>query len=216
MRALTAALLLLLILPAFAPSRAEPLVLAELFASENCRSCPAAYRQMRKLAETRPDVLVLTWPVDYWDYLGKRDTMALPESKDRQRGYSERFRLRGPYTPQAVIAGIAQVPGNRPARVAEAVDSAAGLRGVEIGISRSEGSLSLDGDPGGLADLWWISYLSDEDNPSAMPHPVTSARQIGPWLGGRADITLPDCVSGCVLVIQEAGFGRILGVVGPG
>jgi hypothetical protein len=35
-------------------------------------------------------------------------------------------------------------------------------------------------------------------------------RQIGPWLGGKAEIDLPACVSGCALIVQEAGMGRVL------
>ena len=39
-----------------------------------------------KLAE-RPGVLALTFPVDYWDYLGWADTFAKPEFAERQKAY---------------------------------------------------------------------------------------------------------------------------------
>lgn len=208
-------LLVLLLAVVAAPSaRAEGPVLIELFASKNCRSCPAAYKAMDDLEAGRSDVLVLTWPVDYWDYLGSKEKMALPESKDRQRGYVERFSLRGPYTPQAVFNGAEQAPGNKASRVDAAISRTAALpaSGVRL-IRKADGRVSLKGEVPDLTDLWWITYLTDEDNETRMPNPVTSARQIGPWLGGRADIELPACISGCMLIVQEAGFGPVLAVM---
>jgi hypothetical protein len=204
-----------LILAAFAapPAHADGPVLVELFASKNCRSCPAAYKAMDELEAQRDDVLVLTWPVDYWDYLGSKETMALPESKDRQRGYVERFKLRGPYTPQAVFNGEEQAPGNKAGKVGAALGKTMSLPATGISLVRKNGKVSLKGETGSLTDLWWVAYLEDEDNETEMPNPVISVRQIGPWLGGRADIDLPACESGCMLIVQEAGFGPVLAVM---
>lgn len=208
--------LFLFLMAAFAaPSaRAEGPVLVELFASKNCRSCPAAYKAMDELEAQRDDVLVLTWPVDYWDYLGSKEKMALPESKDRQRGYVERFALRGPYTPQAVFNGREQAPGNKSSKVDAALSKMTALpaSGIRL-VRKADGRVSLKGEADGLVDLWWVSYLTDEDNDTKMPNPVTSARQIGPWIGGRADIDLPACASACMLIVQEAGFGPVLAVL---
>ena len=169
---------------------------------------------MDELEAQRDDVLVLTWPVDYWDYLGSKEKMALPESKDRQRGYVERFSLRGPYTPQAVFNGAEQAPGNKASKVASALAKTVSLpaNGVKL-VRKADGRVSLKGEADSLVDLWWVTYLTDEDNETKMPNPVTSARQIGPWIGGRADIELPACASGCMLIVQEAGFGPVLGVL---
>lgn len=203
----------------FAAAVAAPLahadgpVLVELFASKNCRSCPAAYKAMDELEAQRDDVRVLTWPVDYWDYLGTKEKMALPESKDRQRGYVERFSLRGPYTPQAVFNGLKQAPGNKASKVGAAFSEAQAQPDSGIRLVSKNGKVSLKGETGSLTDLWWVTYLKDEDNQTKMPNPVTSARQIGPWLGGRADIELPACESGCMLIVQEAGFGPVLAVM---
>lgn len=206
-----AALFLFSLAALAAPAQAQSPVLVELFASKNCRSCPAAYRNVRALDAEREDILLVTWPVDYWDYLGTKEKMALPESKDRQRGYVEHFSLRGAYTPQVVINGAEQAAGNKASRLISALDRALELPDSPVTVTREARKLKLDGDPGGLADVWWVSYLADADNTkSEMPHPVTAVRQIGPWLGGRADIDLPDCVSGCMLIVQEAGFGRVL------
>jgi len=194
-----------------APSHAEGPVLVELFASKNCRACPAAYKTLDAVeAERGKDVLVLTWAVDYWDYLGGKEKMALPESKERQRAYVDRFSLRGPYTPQSVYNGLEQAPGNKPTKVGAAMMKAEMAPAADVQLQRAGKRVVLTGTSDGLADIWWISYLKDGANPTKMPNPVTSVRQIGPWLGGRAEIDLPACESGCALVVQEAGMGRVL------
>ena len=86
---------------AFAQSR--PAVV-ELFTSEGCSSCPPAEAYVGELAQ-RPDVLALSFHVDYWDDLGWRDRFALPEAVQRQRVYAKALRLSSVYTPQVVIDG---------------------------------------------------------------------------------------------------------------
>jgi hypothetical protein len=199
------------------PARAEGPMLIELFASKNCRACPAAYKTLGAVeAERGADVLVLTWAVDYWDYLGSKEKMALPESKERQRGYVDRFSLRGPYTPQSVFGGAAQAAGNKPTRVGAAIKAAEMADTPAVSLKRSGRTVRLSGRSEGLADIWWVAYLEGEDNTTRMPNPVTSVRQIGPWLGGAAEIELPECASGCVLVVQEAGMGRVLATMRAG
>ncbi len=185
-------------------------MLVELFASKNCRACPAAYKTLKAVEAERGDsVMVLTWAVDYWDYLGGKEKMALPESKDRQRGYVDRFELRGPYTPQSVYNGLTQAPGNKPAKVGAAMMKAEMAEPVNVKVQRSGQRVVLSGQPGGLSDIWWVSYLDADDNTTKMPNPVTSVRQLGPWLGGQAELALPACTSGCLLIVQEAGMGRV-------
>ena len=194
-----------------APVHAEGPMLVELFASKNCRACPAAYKTMKQVeAERGQDVIVLTWAVDYWDYLGGKEKMALPESKDRQRAYVDHFSMRGPYTPQTVYNGLEQASGNKPAKVGAAMMKAEMAEPTNVRLQRAGKRVVLTGQPDGLADIWWVAYLDASDNTTKMPNPVTSVRQIGPWLGGKAEIELPACESGCVLVVQEAGMGRVL------
>jgi hypothetical protein len=59
--------------------------------------------------------------VDYWDYLGWRDTLAKPEFSQRQYDYA---RTRGDgkvYTPQMVINGAQHVVGSNRESVREAI-----------------------------------------------------------------------------------------------
>ena len=202
---------LVLLLGLAAPAQAEGPMLVELFASKNCRACPAAYKTLKKVEDERGDtVLVLTWAVDYWDYLGGKEKMALPESKERQRAYVDHFSLRGPYTPQSVYNGLEQAAGNKPTKVGAAMMKAEMTPPADVHLKRTGKQVTLTGQSGGLVDIWWVAYLKDADNETPMPNPVTSVRQIGPWLGGKAEIEMPACESGCALIVQEAGMGRVL------
>jgi hypothetical protein len=96
-----------------APSlaHAEPRAVIELFTSQGCSSCPAADKLMGELAKD-PSIVVISVPIDYWDYLGWKDTLAKPRHTARQRGYSAVRGDRQVYTPQAVINGSAHAIGS--------------------------------------------------------------------------------------------------------
>ena len=58
------------------PNRSiEIKAVVELFTSQGCSSCPKADAVLAQLAG-RSDVIALSLPVDYWDYLGWKDTLA--------------------------------------------------------------------------------------------------------------------------------------------
>src|SRR5947207_1740439 len=63
---------------------AEPRAVIELFTCEGCSSCAPAEKLAGELARD-PSLVVMSLPVDYWDYLGWRDTLALPGHTNRQR-----------------------------------------------------------------------------------------------------------------------------------
>lgn len=93
-----------------ADTHAKPKAVVELFTSQGCSSCPPADALLEKYVR-RNDVIALSMPVDYWDYLGWKDTLASPRFSARQRAYA---RARGDgqvYTPQVVVNGIAHVNG---------------------------------------------------------------------------------------------------------
>src|SRR6202453_4063159 len=58
-------------------SAGGPRALLELFTSQGCSSCPAADKLLGELAAD-PSLVVLSVPIDYWDYLGWKDTLADP------------------------------------------------------------------------------------------------------------------------------------------
>src|SRR4051812_43010104 len=120
--------LILLALPFAAPPGvawgAKPPVVVELYTAQGCASCGEANAYLAKLAQKK-GVLALTFPVDYWDYLGWADTFAKPEFTERQKAYVDRLSLREPYTPQVVVDGRSQAAGLKAEVVQKLVSEAA-------------------------------------------------------------------------------------------
>ncbi|MDX2159071.1 MAG: DUF1223 domain-containing protein [Hyphomicrobiaceae bacterium] len=92
----------------------------ELFTSQGCSSCPPADALMHSYAG-RKDVIALSLPVDYWDYLGWKDTLANPKFSARQRYYAKERGDGRVYTPQMVVNGRAHVNGSSAAAIDEAI-----------------------------------------------------------------------------------------------
>lgn len=88
---------------------AKPTHVVELFTSQGCSSCPPANRFLSKLSENT-GMLVLSYGVTYWDYLGWKDTFGSPEFTQRQRDYRDAFGAANIYTPQIVLGGSAHSP----------------------------------------------------------------------------------------------------------
>ncbi len=106
---------------------AGPRAVLELFTSQGCSSCPAADRLIGEIAGDR-SLVVLTLPIDYWDYLGWKDTLALKGHTHRQRAYAKSRGDREVYTPQVVVNGTAHVLGNDHPAIERALASAPPLR----------------------------------------------------------------------------------------
>jgi hypothetical protein len=145
----------------------RPRAVIELYTSQGCSSCPPADRLMTELAKD-PSLIVLTLPVDYWDYLGWRDTLAHGAFTYRQRAYSAIRGDRQVYTPQAVINGVAHAVGSDRAQIDKAAIASrdqAGVLAHEIRISRVEGGLRVEcpGQPpqAGAAQLWALPIVRE-------------------------------------------------------
>ena len=95
-------------------------VVVELFTSQGCSSCPPADAFLHDLA-AREDVVALAMHVDYWDYIGWKDSFASPENTKRQRSYARAGERRMIYTPQMIINGQEHVVGNRPRDVIDLI-----------------------------------------------------------------------------------------------
>lgn len=83
----------------------------ELFTSQGCSSCPPADALLKKLSK-RDDVIALSFPVSYWDYLGWKDTLAKEEHNKRQYYYAQKRGDREIYTPQLIVNGMTHVVGS--------------------------------------------------------------------------------------------------------
>lgn len=102
------------------PAHAEPKAVVELFTSQGCSSCPPADKVLGELAKD-PSVIALSLPIDYWDYLGWKDTLADSRFSARQKAYSRMHGERDVYTPQAIVNGAAHVIGSDRALIEGAI-----------------------------------------------------------------------------------------------
>jgi len=93
------------------PAGAEPRAVLELFTSQGCSACPRADALVGDLSRD-PSLVVLSLPIDYWDYLGWKDTLAIPRNSQRQRGYALMRGDREVYTPQMVVNGAVHALGS--------------------------------------------------------------------------------------------------------
>src|SRR6478672_10170749 len=89
---------------------AQPLSVVELFTSQGCSSCPPANANLIKVKD-QPGVLALSFNVTYWDYLGWKDIFGRQEFTQRQVSYEPPLGHDGPFTPQVVVNGHADVVG---------------------------------------------------------------------------------------------------------
>jgi hypothetical protein len=115
-------------------------VLVELFTSEGCSSCPPADALLGKLDGLQPisgaAAIVLSEHVDYWDHDGWKDAYSSNFFTLRQAEYVRRLGgPNGPYTPQMVVDGEAQLNGSDSAAIRQAVETAKGRVKVPVRIT---------------------------------------------------------------------------------
>ena len=111
------------------PAYADPRAVVELFTSQGCSSCPPADKIIGDLAKD-PSIIALSMPIDYWDYLGWKDTLADSRFSARQKAYSHMRGDREVYTPQVVVNGSVHVIGSDRAGIEGAIDNTIKTDGV--------------------------------------------------------------------------------------
>jgi hypothetical protein len=200
----------------------------ELFTSQGCSSCPPADKFLGELAQ-REDVLALTYHVDYWDYIGWKDTFATPETTARQRAYGQSLGQRYVYTPQMVIGGRVHKVGSHRMAVDMAVDEARSAKQVPITIRRMSGgkvAVSIaEGEGSGDVMLMRFDAKHSVDvgrgenagRTLNYYNVVRDFRRIGRWTGQAVELVLNEDTlmdggrDGCAILVQEDRNGPILG-----
>src|SRR4051794_839483 len=171
----------------------------ELFTSQGCSSCPPADRYLAELAKD-PGLVVLSWPVDYWDYIGWKDTFASPAFTARQKAYAAVRRDDQVYTPQAVINGVTHAVGNDRDIVQEAIAANGKTLNCALTIADRDGKIGIDVAPkanaGGSATLWLLRVLrtanvaigrgENKGRSVTYTNVVREAIAVGEWSGGVA------------------------------
>ena len=208
-------------------------VVVELFTSQGCSSCPPADAFLRDLS-MRDGVIALSFHVDYWNYLGWADPYSSPESTARQRSYRAALGVRYVYTPQMVIGGAAQAVGSNRDDVLKAIAqrSAGAVPGIDIAMSmpkpgKAKIVIGAGPRPKHAATVWAFLYdrartteiVRGENEGVRLTNTnvVRAIHRIGEWNGKRERIRVDLEELGaasrdaCAIVIQEDGFGPILG-----
>jgi hypothetical protein len=204
-------------------ARAEPRTVIELFTSQGCSSCPAADKLLGELARD-PSIIALSLPVDYWDYLGWKDTLASPLHTAKQRAYSRARGDREIYTPQVVVNGVIPIIGSEKAQIADAIsqtrDKAMSLP-VQLNASADKLTVSVpdakDGATKGEVWLYGVTgaapvTIGKGENAGRKITYYNVARRlvkVGDWTGKAASWTIPadqiraDGVDGAAAILQS-------------
>ena len=207
-------------------------VVVELFTAQGCASCGQADSYLARL-DDQPGVLTLAWSVDYWDYLGWKDTFAQPDFTDRQRAYDKRFGLHDVYTPQIVVDGAAQASGDKASAIDALIRAARHARTrqvVPVISPRADGTIAIASAPGAHPrapdDVWLVRYdprlqdvqVKTGDNKGktvSLKNAVRQVARLGNWTGRHAVYKLPPPTEeglSTVILVQIADGGRIVGV----
>jgi hypothetical protein len=193
-----------------ASADAERPVLIELFANQNCPACPKAHRTMKQIQDERDDVFILTWTVNYWDYLGEPDPMALDAAKERQMIYTDRLSLRAPYTPQSFYDGAKECPGTKKRQVRKQIERRLDARtDAPPELVWDGSSLQVIGTSPEALELVKVEYLTGDANTTAMVNPVTKVDSLGLWVGGREPVEIA-CDQACAVILQEQDSGEVI------
>ncbi len=220
------ALASLFLLSAILPLQAgERPVVVELFTSEGCSSCPPADALLAELAN-RPNVLALSFHVDYWDRLGWKDPSSSPEATARQERYARLLGIDAVYTPQIVVDGRREAVGSDRAAVERALDAASREpSAVPVTLSFNNGQARITLGRGGVTASASVVLIGfdrrrvdtverGENSGRTLTHVdvVRGIEEVGRFTGQASQIvSTPPWQSDRLAVIVQAPDGRILG-----
>ena len=212
----------------------RPHAVVELYTSEGCSSCPPADAALYTVKQDRHDLLVLSYHVDYWNYLGWTDPFSSAMFTDRQHAYAQHMRERYVYTPQIIINGhhvvkspdqqTIKVASNQTAPLQDIVDLTLAPRDKN---HPARGSIKLrtlspQNNANGLK-LWLVGFdderarnvRSGENAGRRLVHAnvVREMIDLGTW-NGTADqrsftMTSP-CDGGVAVLVQDGSGGPII------
>jgi hypothetical protein len=206
-------------------------VLIELFTSQGCSSCPPADELAAELVND-PNNIVLSFNVDYWDYLGWRDTLAKPEYTQRQYDYAKSRGDSSVYTPQMVVNGGAHAVGSKRRDVQHEIDSSRGQTlSADIKLSLDKKSISVEIPTApfeGEATLWLMAVepqvkqkIGRGENTGLDVTYVNVVRNLVPaamWSGQlykeswMRDAVMTKGTTEVVAVLQHNKVGKVIGL----
>jgi len=213
-------------------SMAQRPVVIELFTSQGCSSCPPADSLLGELIQEHPKLIALTLPVDYWDYIGWKDTLASPAFTARQKAYAATRSDHHIYTPQAVVNGLTHVVGSDRAELEAAASSAFGKQGaLSVALSTRPDDKNLQVEAGAAPQgalregAFWLFKIARErrvtigrgENSGHMitySNVVRQMKKVGDWTGAAVRFSIPRDelfspeTDAWVLLLQAGSEGR--------
>ena len=205
------------------PAAADPVVV-ELFTSQGCSACPPADEMLGHLVG-RDGVIALSLHVDYWDWIGWKDTFADPAFSERQLLYAAAAGSNVRYTPQFIVGGLDRVAGPAGMELSDTVQAHKGATGDVLSASGSKVSVAATGVPGQLVAVTYrpqetVEVLHGEN----AGHSITYHNIVETWTvlrdldGSATTVTVPPAPPGrsrAVLAqaVVEGKPGAILGAV---
>ena len=209
------------------PAHADPRAVVELFTSQGCSSCPPADKVIGELAKD-PSIIALSMPINYWDYLGWKDTLADSRFTARQKAYSRVRGDREVYTPQAVINGEVHVIGSDRAGIESAIGAtrkADGVMSVPVTMTQAGKQITVsvaaahDSSAAKHGEVWLcsiskavpISIGRGENSGRELTYynVVRSLVKVGDWNGTQESWSVPldsvahDGVDGAAVLVQD-------------
>jgi hypothetical protein len=191
------------------PAHAEPRAVVELFTSQGCSSCPPADKVIGDLAKD-PSVIALSMPIDYWDYLGWKDTLADARFSARQQAYSRVRGDRGVYTPQVVVNGSVHLIGSDRTGIEEAIGDtrkADGVMSVPVSMALAGKQITVsvaasNKSPAAMHGEVWICSIAKEVSIAigrgenrgrevTYHNVVRNLLKVGDWNGSAGNWTVP-------------------------
>jgi hypothetical protein len=203
----------------------EPRAVLELFTSQGCSSCPPADKLIGELAHDS-SVIALSMPVDYWDYLGWKDTLADSRFTARQRSYSKMRGTREVYTPQVIVNGTTHALGSDRTGIERAITDTKKRDGVmttKVSASIDGGQLKVslpEGTPASPHCEVWIYALTkaipitigrgeNRGEKITYHNVVRNWLKVGDWTGKAQNWAVPlenvsrDGVDAAVVYVQD-------------
>ncbi|MGB3865851.1 MAG: DUF1223 domain-containing protein [Xanthobacteraceae bacterium] len=214
-----------------APATAQsPRAVVELFTSQGCSSCPPADKLLGELARD-PSIVALTLPIDYWDYLGWKDTLADSRFSIRQKAYSRMRGDRDVYTPQMIVNGKRHLIGSDRAAIDAAMRETRGAAmsvPVSMTVSGKQLNVTVAAAPAEHAARQgeiWICAISravpiaigrgeNRGREVVYHNVVRNWLKVGDWLGQSASWSVPmeniarDGVDAAVVYVQDGTHDR--------
>jgi hypothetical protein len=207
-------------------AHAEPKAVIELFTSQGCSSCPPADKLMAEFARD-PSIVAMSLPIDYWDYLGWKDTLALKGHGKRQQAYARVRGDREVYTPQVVVNGLTHVAGTDRTAIERAMaqtrrDAKSMLLPVTLTVAGETLTVDVPAaqDAQGQAEVWLCPIINTvsvaiergENHGKTFTYSNVVRRwiKLGDWAGQAKtyNVTLKDFQSGgidAVVVTVQSG-----------